>query len=349
MLHTVALDAQLTLGTATGIGEYIRGLTRGFVADDLRLRQLRASWCDPWRFDRRVLWDQCVLPLQTGRADLVHCTAGTMPLLSYKPVVVTVHDVAWLRVQQHTRAYARAYFGALMLRAYARAVRIITVSHFSRIELLSLTNIDPERVTVIYNGVDEDYAAVVRRPRTEKRYILAVGTVEARKNLALLIEALALMRDRETEILAVGPPTPYLQYCRNLSVERGVAARVRFAGYVERGQLLDYYAQAAVAAVPSTYEGFGYGAAQALVAGVPLLVADCASLPEIVEDAATTASPLDPQQWADELDAVLAEPAAYEERAAAYRAHAEERFSWSSAARQTANVYRAAIAEKSFG
>ena len=89
---------------------------------------------DPWRFDRRVLWDQLLLPLAAARsgATLLHAASGTMPLIRTLPTVVTVHDLAWHRVQSHTRAYARAYFGQLQSRAYRTAAAIVCDSHFTR-------------------------------------------------------------------------------------------------------------------------------------------------------------------------------------------------------------------------
>ena len=89
------------------------------------MRALQWAALDPWRFDRRVLWDQVLLPLLAARsgADVLHAASGTLPLVRTLPTVVTVHDMAWLRVQSHTRAYARAYFGALDETALSRRGR----------------------------------------------------------------------------------------------------------------------------------------------------------------------------------------------------------------------------------
>ena len=192
----VAFDAQLAIGTATGIGEYQRGLASALRASGIDVAELRLARLDPWRFDRRVLWDQVVLPMQAARsrAELLHCTSGTMPCISTLPVVVTVHDVAWLRVQAHTKFYARAYFGGLMTRLYARAARVIVDSDFTRTELLELSGVDSERVAVVYPGVADDIISLARQPERERAVLLAVGTVERRKNLLVAIRALASMR-----------------------------------------------------------------------------------------------------------------------------------------------------------
>ena len=96
----VALDAQLALGTATGIGEYVTGLAQALRRRGADISLLQCPRLDPWRFDRRVLWDQVLLPIAAHRArpDVLHCASGTMPALAPRATVVTVHDMAWLRV-----------------------------------------------------------------------------------------------------------------------------------------------------------------------------------------------------------------------------------------------------------
>jgi glycosyltransferase involved in cell wall biosynthesis len=339
----IALDGQLTVGTATGIGEYARG-----AADALRARGVEVallSWpaLDPWRFDRRLVWDQIGLPLQAAlaRADLLHCASGTMPLVCTLPAVVTVHDVAWLRAQNHTRAYARAYFGRFSLSQYPRARRIIVDSQFSRDELVAIANIDPNRVDVVYPGVADEFMRLERRPDPEA-FILAVGTVEPRKNLAILIRALPALD--HVRLISVGPPTPYATECRRLAQELGVEERISFRGYVSREEILDLYARAGVVAVPSTYEGFGYAAAQALCAGTPVLAARCASLPEVLDDDAVLLDPNDADAWSNALGRVLADPASAERTACGKRVTAAARFSWTVSSGALLACYEATLA-----
>jgi glycosyltransferase involved in cell wall biosynthesis len=335
----VGLDAQLASGTSTGIGEYVRGLEAALLARGVDVVALDAPRLDPWRFDRRVAWDQVLLPLAARRArvDLLHCASGTMPLAAGIPIVTTVHDVAWLRVQRHARWYARAYFGAFALARYRQAARIIVDSHFSRDELLAVAALDTSRIDVVYPGVARDIMDIVRRRDDDAPYVLAVGTVEARKNLEVLVRALEALP--HLRLVSVGPPTPYRERCLALAHELGVAARLELRGYVPRAEVLSLYAGALVAAVPSTYEGFGYGAAQALCAGVPLVVADAASLPEVAGDAAILVDPGDVAGWVDALGAVAKDPEGAAARATSQRDAARARFGWASCARAVANIY----------
>lgn len=340
----VALDAQLAVGTATGIGEYVRGLDPALRACGIDVLPLQLSRLDPWRFDRRLIWDQIVLPLAALRArpDLLHCASSTMPLVPVGvPVVTTIHDVAWHRVQAHTRSYARLYFRDFMAQRYRRACAIVTDSVFSRSELIECVGVDPARVFVAYLGVDPSFAAIVRRPQRTRPTILAVGTVERRKALGVVIEALAGIAD--AELVSVGPPTPYEQECRDRAAALGVAERVHFRGYVPRAELLALYATATLAVAPSSYEGFGYAAAQALCAGVPLLASDAASHPEIVAHASPLVPSGDARAWRDAIVAQLDDVEAAELRAAAVRGAAAARFTWDACARATIVAYEHAL------
>jgi glycosyltransferase involved in cell wall biosynthesis len=339
----IGLDAQLAIGTATGIGEYVAGLGGALRARGNDVATLAAPALDPWRFDRRVLWDQVLLPLAAlrERVDILHCAAGTLPLLAPVPVVATVHDVAWLRVQQHARPYARAYFGAFQLARYARAHTLFVDSHFSRAELLALAALDPARVVVLYPGVAADIMNVERAPVSAPT-MLVVGTVEARKNLEVLVRVVAAIP--ELRLVSVGPFTPYRERVLALARELGVAGRIELRGYVSRAALLELYAQAALAAVPSRYEGFGYAAAQALCAGVPLVAADAASLPEIVAGAAALAPPDDAAAWTAAIRFIIDDRDSAARAATAERAAACARFGWTASAAIAEAAYRLALA-----
>lgn len=338
----VALDMQLALGTATGIGEYVRGLRAALERSGVRVAALQDARLDPWRFDRRVRWDQWTLPrlAKASGADILHCASGTMPFALPLPTVVTVHDVAWLRVQRHARPYARYYFGAFSLKRYSAAAAIAVDSAFSRDELLGVLDVPPERVHVVYPGVAADFCAL-QRARSAEPFVFVPGTVERRKNLEVLLEALpALPRVR---IVSVGPQTPYLAHCEALAARLGVRDRVEFRGYVPREELLALYARCALVAVPSRYEGFGYAAAQAICAGVPAIVSDRSSLPEVAGGAAPIADAEDPAAWARAISGILANPDAAEQNAAAHRARGIERFAWDASARAMLRVYDSAL------
>ncbi|MBV8149204.1 MAG: glycosyltransferase family 4 protein [Candidatus Eremiobacteraeota bacterium] len=338
----VALDAQLSVGTPTGIGEYVLGLAASLRELGIDVVELYDAGVDPWRFDRRFWWDQVALPARArdSGAQLLHCTSGTMPLSASQPIVVTVHDVAWLRVQAHERFYARLYFGPFSLQRYRSARRIAVDSQFSRRELIELLpGYDEQRIEVVYPGVARDFCELTRG-NGDGRTILVVGTVERRKNLEVIVRALAEIAD--ARLVSVGPPTPYQRECAELASSLGVGDRVEFAGYVARHELLRFYTTCAVVAQPSRYEGFGYSAAQALCGGVPCVVSDQGSLPEIAGEDAKIVAVDDPDAWAAALAAALRGECNDGARSARERAIA--RFAWPSSARLMAVLYDAALA-----
>jgi glycosyltransferase involved in cell wall biosynthesis len=332
---------QLALGTATGIGEYVRGLERALRSRGVAVAALQEASLDPWRFDRRVMWDQVLLPLRAraSKADILHCASGTMPMWCPIPAVATVHDVAWLKTQRHTRAYARYYFGTFALRRYKHAIAIAVDSAFSRTELLNVLSVRHERVHVVYPGVAPEFGSL--RRVAGGRFILVPGTVERRKNLELLVRALPKLKG--LRIVAVGPHTTYRVDCERLAAKLGVSDRLEFHGYVPRRQLLHLYATCALVAVPSRYEGFGYAAAQALCAGAPLIVSDQSSLPEVVDGSAALASPDDETQWQRAIAAILDDPERAQSHADAQRARAITRFSWETSATRMLRIYESAL------
>ncbi len=337
----VAIDAQLAVGTSTGIGEYVRGLIDALRVAGIEAVELSDPKIDPWRFDRRVFWDQVLLPqrARSAGADLLHCASGTVPLGLTMPCVVTVHDIAWMRVQKHTRPYARYYFGRFSIDRYRYAAAIAVDSKFSRDELLTaVPELDPGKVRVVYPGVARDYCELARSDG-DRSTILAIGTVERRKNVRTLIDALPFLED--ARLVSVGPYTAYQEECEALARELGVQDRVDFLGYVSREDLLGLCAKVAAVAVPSLYEGFGYAAAQALCAGIPVAVSDQASLPEIVGEAGRIVPAGDVQGWVAALGAMLRGDD--DERARAGRAAAIERFSWGKSARDMIDTYEFAL------
>ena len=333
----VALDTQLAVGTATGIGVYQRDLAAALMSAGVEVRTLSEPRVNPWRFDRRVLWDQVLLPLQAARsgATLLHASSGTMPFVRTLPTIVTVHDMAWLRVQGHTRAYARAYFGALQARAYRHAAAMVCDSHFSAREFNELVDATA-RTDVVYPGVEPRFAQVTRRP-DESPFALVAGTVEARKNMLVLVEALPSIPS--LRIISTGPPTPYAEDVRKRAAELGVADRLELRGYVTRDELDSLYARATCALIPSRYEGFGYALAEAMCAGLPAIAARSSSLVEVANEQVPLVDPDDVQGWIDAITSLLANRAAAQTHADELRAVAQARFAWSTAAAAMRVIY----------
>jgi glycosyltransferase involved in cell wall biosynthesis len=276
------------------------------------------------------IWEQGLLPVTAAGCALIYSPANLAPLVSSRNVVV-IHDVAALR---HPGAYSSSYvrYQRLMLPALARRAQlVITVSEFSRSELVEVLGTSPERIAVIPEGVGErfrpgaDGSAVRRRYALEAPYALVVGTVSERKNLAMLTLALQALRGRGVELVLAGADRDYL---------RATDVPLRRLGYVPDEQLPALYAGARALAMPSRYEGFGLPCLEAMACGTPVVAAAAGALPETVGDAGLLVDPVDPEGFAGALVAAASEPETRERlvRAGLERAAS---FSWARTARLT--------------
>ena len=249
----------------------------------------------PARFAHRAghAWEQVALPAYAARrrAPLLLCPANLAPVAFGRNVVV-IHDAAALR---EPAWYSRLYVAwqRVLLPALARrALHLVTVSEFSRGELVELLGADPDRITVIPGGVDErftphaDPAAARAALGLQRPYVLTVASLTARKNLAALgVTAQRLAAD-VIELVVAGGGRPQF---RAEAGDRGV----RFLGHVPDEHLPGLYAGARAFVLPSRYEGFGLTALEAMAAGVPVVASDRTALPETVGDAGLLTDPDD--------------------------------------------------------
>jgi len=235
-------------------------------------------------------WEQAALPLLARGAELILSPANLAPLASRRNVVV-IHDAAPLR---HPEWYSHSYGHwqrALLPRIARRARRVITVSEFSRGELVDLLGLPGDRVTVIANGVDERFTPSVDPgpARTalglHRPYALVMGTRIVRKNVAALDEAARALGREGIDLVAAGSGRGYMRD------EPG--AGPRRLGYVPDELLPSLYAGARALLMPSRYEGFGLPCLEAMASGVPVVAADRAALPETCGGAALLVDPDD--------------------------------------------------------
>jgi glycosyltransferase involved in cell wall biosynthesis len=238
------------------------------------------------------LWEQAVLPARARGAEVLVNPANLAPLAFPRNVVV-IHDAAALREPAwYSRGYV-AWQRAVLPRIARRAVRVVTVSDFSRRELVELLAVE---AAVVQGGVDHG-RFVPGTPRADRPYVLTVAGATARKNLTALGETARRLERQGIELVAAGPARPQF---------RGEDdPPVRALGHVPDEELPGLYAGALAFVLPSLYEGFGLPCLEAMACGTPVVAADRGALPETCGDAALLVDPTDQSAIADAVESAI--------------------------------------------
>ena len=249
------------------------------------------------RFDA---WEQALLPVLAwaGRADVLHAPANTGPRTSVVPVVLTVHDL--IPVELAPTAPDTLAWLAKVRRAAGRARRVVTVSEYSKSQLVGLLGLAPGKVAVVPWAADPELVRVtdptaldlVRAKfglRPGERYVFGFGAADPRKNTDRLIRAFAGLPagvKNEVRLVLVGIQPQALGAFRNLADGLGLGERCLLHGFTAEADLPGLLSGAAVLGFPSRTEGFGLPILDAFVCGVAVLTGDRSSLPEVAGDAA---------------------------------------------------------------
>ena len=323
----VAMDVSPLEQTRAGTARYLRALLPR-LERQVQVERLhgfargRAGtlWLD-------LVWYPGMVARRARRADVLHCPTYRGPTHTKTPLVVTVHDVAVFRYPDAFPPWTRAYSRNVVPRVLRAAQRILAVSEFTADELEAVLAVPREKIRVVPNAADP--AFVPDGPHAEGDYVLAVGTLEPRKNVARTIEAAATMR---LELRVAGD--------RGWG---GVEARgdhVRWLGHVEDEELGRLYRGALCVAYPSLYEGFGIPVLEAMACGAPVVTSVGGATGEVGRGAAVLVDPREPAAIAAGIEEAIA-------RRDELRARGLERaqaYSWEESARLTVEAYREAVA-----
>ncbi|MGH9001459.1 MAG: glycosyltransferase family 4 protein [Acidimicrobiia bacterium] len=294
-----------------------------------------------------VAWGRAELPSAErwlAPAAVVHGTNYVVPPTDGAARVVTVHDCSFARHPELCSPQVRRFAGALR-RAVARGAWVHTPSRFVAAEAAEILR--TERVVAVPHGVPRLSLAGVPLGGLvgDSPFILTLGTLEPRKNIARLVEAFgALAVDhRDVGLLiagADGPGRPAVEAAR-AALPPAIAKRIRFAGYVNDRIRSSLLAEATVFVYPSLYEGFGFPILEAMAAGTPVVTADAGAIPEVAGDGAILVDPTDTDALAGAISRLLEDPALSGELVRAGRRRAAG-FSWRTAAGGLADLYRQA-------
>jgi alpha-1,3-rhamnosyl/mannosyltransferase len=304
----------------------------------------------------QVLAGRRLLPFLLDRAGRGADVFHTSNLVAGAPkrcrLTATVYDLTGrLLSDMHTEGTVRA--DRAMEAAYGRAAGLIAISEHTRQDALRHLGLPPERIVTIHPGIARAYfdvseaqaRAARRRHALEKPYVLAVGTVEPRKNLDLLLDAWQALPEelrRAHDLVIAGSPGWRAEgTMRRL---RAAPPGVRYLGYVAEADVPGLTRGADVAAMPSLYEGFGFPVAQAMAAGVAVLTSNVSSLPEVAGEAGVLVDPRSQEEIRAGLQRLLESPELRLRLGSAGRERAS-RFRWEHAAARSLEFFERAAGQ----
>jgi glycosyltransferase involved in cell wall biosynthesis len=352
----IAVDARELCGQPTGVGRYLAEIIAawqelpGAAAHEFVLcapeavplpgtSSLRITVrTSPGRGTR---WEQLVLPRLAGDAGILFAPGYSAPLRLAAPMVVTIHDVSfaahpeWFSWREGTRR-------RLLTRLAARrAARVITVSDFSKREIVRHLGVAPSKVDVVYSGVTRlpDVPPAPRDP-----LVLYVGSLFNRRHVAELIDGFTRLAQRHPEvrldIVGDNRTRPFVDVGA-LATRSRARDRIRVRAYVTDGELASLYARASAFAFLSEYEGFAMTPLEALGAGIPIALLDTEVAREIYGPSAAYIERPDPDLIANALERLLRD-GAERQRLLDSAATQMERYSWQECARRTLQILLAA-------
>ncbi|HNP72165.1 MAG TPA: glycosyltransferase family 1 protein, partial [Kouleothrix sp.] len=358
----IAIDARLNAYRQGGISQYTRQLLMALpdVARDdefvcLQHRdQLRPLAIAPNVSRRTALtpphhrFEQWTLPLEVmlARPNVLHCPDFIAPTRRPCPAVVTIHDLAFMHYPEILDDSARAYYGQVKSNA-PRADGVIAVSEATRQDIAQFLDMPAEQIDVIHEAAASLYQPIELRagearvlngkPVQAGSFLLFVSTLEPRKNLPTLLQALRICLDRQPNagyrLLIVGRRGWRDEAIFAAVRDLNLADHVQFAGGVGQYDLRWLYNACRIYINPSLYEGFGLPLLEAMACGAACLAAATSSLPEIGGNAAVYVPPLDADIWADEIAALWDDDERRAELGRMGVARARQ-FSWARAARE---------------
>lgn len=295
--------------------------------------------------------------LRRLRPDLFHYQY-TGPLFRLAPEIVTIHDVSFERHPEFFAAAEAFRLRVTVRRAVKTARKILTVSEFSKREIVSLLGVPEQKVEVIYNGVGPEFGrarnscevdACLQRYSIQTPYLLAVGNISRRKNQLMMMRAFALWakRNPHTECRLViagkrhGPAPDVAAEAARVGLDE---RRLMILGYIPEQDLPHLYAGADLLLNTSLYEGFGLPLVEAMRCGVPVIASRASCFPEIAGDAALLVDPMNPQEIVEAIENLIGNKALRDDLIGRGVRRAEA-FRWDNAAHQTLKVYDEAVQE----
>ena len=278
-----------------GIGRFARHILASLDYRPVPLTSHPAAPLDAWRLSRALR--------MATRADLFFSPGYNTPLFVRCPFVFTIHDLSHVYCPENSSPAIRLYYSTIMRRACQRAVKILTVSEFTRSQILEWSGVEPGKVLNVGCGVDPAYRPDGDLYDFPFPYLLCVSNRKRHKNEFRLVEAFAKADiDRRMRLAFTGKPAADLsRIIERLQLQH----RVNFTGLVSEARLPSLYRGAKALIFPSLYEGFALPVVEAMACGTPVVTANVTAMPEVAADAALLVSPTSADQIARGIEQIV--------------------------------------------
>ena len=361
----VAIDARMIKqGSMHGIARYVYELIRGLSSRDsgidfyILVNKDSPLLEEPWPECIKILtvsssWisfrEQLEIPaiLRAREIDLFHAPSFVAPLWVPCKMIMTIHDLNHLVLPQFYTPLHQVYYRVFVKSCISRSTYILTVSQFSKQEIIRTLGLDPEKIFVTYNGVSQVYQPVVDADELAyvreiyelpDEFILCVSNNKPHKNVQQLVRAYCQSKVDIPLVLA----TPIDVGLLRLAESFGKKHMLYFSKFITEQHLPAVYSMTQLFVYPSTYEGFGLPPLEAMCCGAPVVVARSSSLPEVVGEHAIFANPYDCMDIARALETGINDQQA---RAMSVSGVAEHRakFSWDKMTDQTLTLYKSCL------
>lgn len=326
---TITIDARMI--DASGIGRYLQSILPDLVSEfrDIILLGNMDKLVKYKKYNSNLqiipfnspiysITEQIKYPQVIPPCDIFFSPHYNIPLLPIKAKkrITTIHDVFHLAFYENLNLSQKLYSKFVINQALKKADKVITVSNFSKKEIIKYTNKKYEnKITIIYNGVNtiESRDTDLINKTIEYPFFLSVGNIKPHKNLKRLFEAYGLFieskkgQDILPKLVVVGKKEGFISGDNIVPlIENNIflSKHIYFTGWITDEQLNKFYANAIALIFPSYYEGFGFPPLEAMTHGVPCLVSDAASIPEVCNNAALYFNPFNIYDICDKMNQI---------------------------------------------
>lgn len=347
----------------SGIGRYIRNILKYLLQKDKgreyilygRINEVRNRFPTTeaiiyqTEYEIYKLVEQFRMPFKIEGVDVFHSPHYNFPILYKDKMIVTVHDIIHYLYPRELRTRLGKVYSRFMLnKVKAKASRVLTISQSTKDDLVKYFNFKPEKIEVTYIGVDSIFKKVnepeaidnlKRKLKIRGPLLLFIGLNKYHKNIQTLLESVKILKQKKRDFTLVlgGIKTN----SRNIEItanEMGISDRIRILSYMDDTTMLYLYNAADIFILPSFYEGFGLPPLEAMACGTPVIVSNCSSLPEVVDDAGILIDPREPEEIVAGVEKIL-DDSEFREDLISRGFDQVRKFSWEEAAERIYKIY----------